>query len=72
RSRIHSKDIYFLNDQASLRLLFDEGREQVIRYTIEEETFPLSYRDRDGKVKGYVHDILDRISMRSVLEFEYV
>ncbi|HAS6346874.1 transporter substrate-binding domain-containing protein [Vibrio sp. IRLE0018] len=72
RGRIHSKDIYFLNDQASLRLLFEEGREQVIRYTIEEETFPLSYRDGDGEVKGYVHDLLNRISMRSVLDFEYV
>lgn len=71
-NRIHSQDIYFLNDQASLKMVFAEGRDRVFRYTIEEETFPLSYRDEHGELKGYIHDLLNRISMRSVLKFEYV
>ncbi len=72
KGRIRSEDIYFLNDQSSLKLLFEEGRDKVIRYTIEEEMYPLSYKDVNGDTKGYIHDLLDRISMRSVLEFEYV
>lgn len=72
-NRIKSNDIYFLNDQFNLLLLNELDRDKVIRYSIQDDLFPLSFWDEDdNKYKGYIHDLLERISARSLLKFEFI
>ncbi|ASU21901.1 VieS [Vibrio qinghaiensis] len=72
-NKIDSTNIYFLNNQDSLELLSQENGNQIVRYTIEEDIYPLSYCDEgDNQVKGYVHDLLKLIESKSFLQFQYV
>lgn len=73
KNKLNSADVYFLNDQANLKILRNENVNPVVRYTIQDDFFPISYwDDREGKYKGYVHDLLERISAKSILKFEFV
>lgn len=73
KNRINSTDVYFANDQYNLFLLNELGRDKVIRYTIQDDLFPLSFWEEDeNKYKGYIHDLLERISARSLLKFEFI
>ncbi|WP_240182311.1 transporter substrate-binding domain-containing protein, partial [Vibrio cholerae] len=50
-----------------------ENVNPVVRYTIQDDLFPMSYWDeKEKKYKGYVHDLLERISTKSILKFEFV
>lgn len=72
-NKLNSADIYFLNDQANLNILRNENVNPVVRYTIQDDLFPMSYWDeKEKKYKGYVHDLLERISTKSILKFEFV
>ncbi|OEE50902.1 ATP-binding protein [Vibrio anguillarum] len=72
-NKIDSTNIYFLNNKDSLKLLSQENSNQIVRYTIEEDIYPLSYCDEgDNQVKGYVHDLLKLIESKSFLKFQYV
>ncbi|ENM5935082.1 transporter substrate-binding domain-containing protein [Vibrio mimicus] len=73
QNKLNSLDVYFLNDQENLNLLRDENHNTAVKYTLHDDTFPLSYwDDKEKKYKGYVHDLLERISLRSILKFEFV
>lgn len=73
KNKLNSADVYFLNDQANLKILRNENVNPVVRYTIQDDFFPISYwDDREGKYKGYIHDLLERISAKSILKFEFV
>ncbi|MGL4380909.1 MAG: ATP-binding protein [Vibrio sp.] len=73
KNKLNSSDIYFLNDQASLGILRNESINTVVRYTLQDDFFPISYFDEKNKqYKGYVHDLLERISAKSILKFEFV
>ena len=51
---------------------FDEN-DLVIRYSVEKESFPLSYVDKDTyEVTGYIHELLMLYSRKSGVQFEYV
>ncbi|GHW05378.1 two-component system, NarL family, sensor histidine kinase EvgS [Vibrio cholerae] len=72
-NKLNSSDVYFLNDQANLRILQNESDRKTVKYTIQEDLFPISYWDeKEGKYKGYIHDLLERISAKSILKFEFV
>ncbi|ERM56298.1 hypothetical protein P781_08155 [Vibrio mimicus CAIM 1883] len=63
QNKLNSLDVYFLNDQENLKLLRDENHNTAVKYTLHDDTFPLSYwDDKEKKYKGYVHDLLERIS----------
>ncbi|RBM51139.1 hypothetical protein DLR65_05000 [Vibrio tarriae] len=73
QNKLNSLDVYFLNDQENLKLLRNENANKVVKYTINDNAFPLSYwDDKEKRYKGYVHDLLERIDFRSILEFEFV
>ncbi|NGZ68903.1 transporter substrate-binding domain-containing protein [Vibrio aestuarianus subsp. cardii] len=42
-TNINSENSYFLNDQENLKLLAKENSNRIIKYTIEEEMYPMSY-----------------------------
>ncbi|MGL4828827.1 MAG: ATP-binding protein [Vibrio sp.] len=71
--KLKSSDIYFLNDQENLKILRNESIDSVVRYTVQDDLFPISYwDDKKGKYRGYIHDLFDRISAKSILNFEFV
>lgn len=73
KNKLNSADVYFLNDQANLNILRNENVNPVVRYTIQDDLFPMSYWvEKEKKYKGYVHDLLERISAKSILKFEFV
>ncbi|MFG0606947.1 ATP-binding protein [Vibrio mimicus] len=73
QNKLNSLDVYFLSDQENLKLLRDENQNTVVKYTLHDDVFPISYWDEEeNKYKGYVHDLLERISLRSILKFEFV
>ncbi|MGF1686869.1 ATP-binding protein [Photobacterium japonica] len=71
---INSHNIYSLAEQANFNFVMGgRGGDNVVRYTVEEDVFPLSYRDEvDGSLKGYVHDLMKVLDSRTILELEYV
>lgn len=72
-NKLNSADVYFLNDQANLNILRNENVNPVVLYTVQDDLFPISYWDeKEKKYKGYVHDLLERISTKSILKFEFV
>lgn len=72
-NKLNSADVYFLNDQANLNILRNENVNPVVRYTVQDDLFPISYWDEnEKKYKGYVHDLLERISTKSILKFEFI
>lgn len=72
-NKLNSADVYFLNDQANLNILRYENVNPVVRYTVQDDLFPMSYWDeKEKKYKGYIHDLLERISAKSILKFEFV
>ncbi len=72
-NKLNSADVYFLNDQANLNILRNENVNPVVHYTVQDDLFPISYWDEnEKKYKGYVHDLLERISTKSILKFEFI
>ncbi|CAH8209537.1 exported hypothetical protein [Vibrio aestuarianus] len=69
---INYENSYLLNNQESFNLLTKENHGRIIRYTIEEDVYPISYINNDGKVDGYIHELLALLSSKTILEFEYV
>ncbi|ENM3953438.1 ATP-binding protein [Vibrio cholerae] len=73
KNKLNSSDVYFLNDQANLKILQNESDIKTVKYTIQDDLFPISYWDeKEGKYKGYIHDLLGKISAKSILKFEFV
>ncbi|WP_260338247.1 ATP-binding protein [Vibrio ponticus] len=61
----YPKDLYekwFHSDESEI----------VVKYTLDNDLFPYSYKNDDGEVVGYVHDIIRRIQEITPLEFKYV
>ncbi|MDE1340684.1 transporter substrate-binding domain-containing protein [Vibrio aestuarianus] len=71
-SNISSENSYFLNDQENLKLLAKENSNQIIKYTIEEDMYPMSYVNNKGQIDGYIHELLNLLELKTILEFEYV
>lgn len=71
-SKINYENSYLLNNQESFNLLTKENHGRIIRYTIEEDVYPISYINNNGKVDGYIHELLALLSSKTLFEFEYV
>ncbi|NGZ14670.1 transporter substrate-binding domain-containing protein [Vibrio aestuarianus] len=69
---INSENLYFLNDQGNLKLLTKENHSRIIKYTIEEDMYPMSYINSQGQIDGYIHELLNFLASKTILEFEYV
>lgn len=71
---INSHNIYTLAEQANFNFVTGgNDDDNIVRYTVEEDVFPLSYRDEvDGSLKGYVHDLMKVLDSRTSLELVYV
>ncbi|MGR5117534.1 hypothetical protein ACPV5T_00960 [Vibrio astriarenae] len=71
------KNFRFNKDQFHRALVIRKLDQQYgrnhIRYTIEDDIYPLSYRDpKTGAVEGYIHDIIQLIERKSGISFTYV
>ncbi|WP_420911069.1 ATP-binding protein [Vibrio aestuarianus] len=71
-SNINSENSYFLNDQENLKLLAKENSNRIIKYTLEEDMYPMSYINNKGQIDGYIHELLSLLESKTILEFEYV
>ncbi|EGR4126054.1 transporter substrate-binding domain-containing protein [Vibrio cholerae] len=72
RQPLQSLNAQLLRSQANIALWQTKQKNQPIKYTIEEDMFPLSYVNSKGEVDGYVHALMQRITTHSPLTFEYV
>ncbi|MFV7770781.1 ATP-binding protein [Shewanella marisflavi] len=68
---VNSNPLY-LNDKANIEYILHHSQRRNIRYTIDTDSFPLSFNSKSNNIEGYIHDLLERISTKSVLTFEYV
>ncbi|EGU37076.1 signal transduction histidine kinase [Vibrio ichthyoenteri ATCC 700023] len=72
-ANIKLSNLYVLNEMAHWQLLQNQQKNATIRYTITEQSYPLSYvDDKTGEVRGYVHDLLRLLERKTLFEFEYV
>ncbi|MEF1339917.1 transporter substrate-binding domain-containing protein, partial [Vibrio rotiferianus] len=66
-------NINILHNDMMLKVLEKQEGRTAIRYTIEDDLYPLSYIDpQTGRLRGYVHDLLKLLAQRSLLSFEYI
>lgn len=69
---LHSENSQLLRNQANISLWQTQQKNQIIRYTIEENMFPLSYVNKQGEINGYIHSLMQRIAIHNPMTFEYV
>ncbi|MGF1726424.1 ATP-binding protein [Photobacterium nomapromontoriensis] len=70
---INSHNVYSLVEAANYNFPTRDKEQNLVRYTIEDDLFPLSYYDMvDGELKGFVHDLMEMIDSRTVLDIKYV
>ena len=46
--------------------------DHVIKYSFDDDVFPLLFRNQSGNLTGYLYDILKLIESRTELEFKYI
>lgn len=68
---INSTSPYYFSDMIN-RAFRNSNYSNLIKYSFDDDSFPLLFRNQDGSLSGYLKDILDLISSRTMLEFEYV
>lgn len=73
-SRVHIEaNINILHNELMLDILKQQQGHQTVRYTIQDNVYPLSYLDpKTNELKGYVHDLLKLMEQKSMIKFEYV
>ncbi|RYU51362.1 transporter substrate-binding domain-containing protein [Aliivibrio finisterrensis] len=69
---IKSDNIYHQSDLLNLAYRNMSVEEQIIKYTLNEDSYPLFYRNEEGKINGYLYDFLKLIQARTGLKFKYV
>lgn len=70
---INSHNVYSLAEDANYHFSMSGNKQNIVRYTIEDDVFPLSYYDVvDGELKGLVHDLMGVIDARTILNIQYV
>ncbi|MGR5130853.1 ATP-binding protein [Vibrio alfacsensis] len=66
-------NINILHNELMIDILEQQRGRKKIRYTIQDNIYPLSYLDPEsGEIKGYVHDLLELIEHKSMLEFKFI
>ncbi|WP_196589122.1 transporter substrate-binding domain-containing protein [Aliivibrio fischeri] len=69
---IKSENIYHQSDLLNLAYRKMSVEEQIIKYTLNEDSYPLFYRNEEGKITGYLYDFLKLIQARTGLKFKYI
>ncbi|RJX71411.1 hypothetical protein DZ860_10740 [Vibrio sinensis] len=73
KSKLQINNAHMLNGESNWLLARESKDSTTVRYTIEDDIFPLSYIDpTTQEISGYVHDILDLLERKTLLKFEYV
>lgn len=67
-----SFNAYHKIDQANIAYRTQHLQDRSIRFTFDADSYPLFYRDREGKLTGVLNDVLKLIQARSGLKFQYV
>ncbi|NOI67116.1 ATP-binding protein [Vibrio sp. 99-8-1] len=67
-----TKNLYHQHDQKISRLISSMNHRKVFRYSIDDNLYPLFYRDGQGNLAGYIYDFINLLQARSGLIFEYV
>ncbi|WP_322804525.1 transporter substrate-binding domain-containing protein [Vibrio alfacsensis] len=66
-------NINVLHNELMIKLLEEHRGRKNIRYTISDNSYPMSYLDpQTGELKGYVHDLMKLLEQKSLLTFEYI
>ncbi len=68
----NSKDIYHQSDLLNLAYRKMNVEDQVIKYSASEDSYPLFYRNNNGKLTGYLFDFIKLIQARTGLKFKYI
>ncbi|RTZ17523.1 transporter substrate-binding domain-containing protein [Vibrio aquaticus] len=63
---------YHVADMANIAYRVKNEHQDLVRYSFDDDTFPLLFRDPQGQLSGYIHDLLALIESRTELRFQYV
>lgn len=63
---------YHVMDMANIAFKLQHSNEEQIRYSFNDDAFPLLFRNANGDLSGYLADLLSLIESRTGLRFEYV
>ncbi|GIU45953.1 sensory box sensor histidine kinase/response regulator VieS [Shewanella sairae] len=67
------KNLSMLHNEQAIESIYQQYNRQTIRYSIENDLYPLSYISKsNGEISGYIHDIIKILARKSGLNFEYV
>ncbi|MGS0690988.1 ATP-binding protein [Shewanella sp. 30m-9] len=67
------KNLSLLHNKLAIKAIYQQYNRDTIRYTIEENLYPLSYIQKEtGEISGYIHDIMKIYARKTGLNFEYV
>ncbi|MFB9136244.1 ATP-binding protein [Vibrio olivae] len=67
-----SFNAYHKIDQANIAYRNSHLKDRSVRFTFNEDSYPLFYRDSDGKLTGALNEMLRLIQSRSGIKFHYV
>lgn len=68
---INSISPYHFSDMINMAFR-NSNYSNLVKYSFDDDAFPLLFRNEDGSLSGYLKDVLDLISSRTTLKFEYV
>lgn len=63
---------YLVTDMANIAYKVKNDNQSIVRYSFDDDTFPLLFRNSKGDLTGYLHDLLALIESRTGLKFQYV
>lgn len=67
-----SFNAYHKIDQANIAYRNQHHQDKAVRFTFDTDSYPMFFRDKDGKLTGVLNDVLKLIQARSGLKFQYV
>ncbi len=67
-----SFNAYHKIDQANIAYRDKHLQDRAVRFTFDEDSYPLFYREKNGNLTGVLNDVLKLIQSRSGLKFQYV
>lgn len=69
---LYSSNPYYKMDLTNIDFKKNHRGPRVIKYSFNDDIFPLLFRDQNGNLTGYLYDILKLIESRTELRFEFV
>ncbi|MCL1147849.1 ATP-binding protein [Shewanella marinintestina] len=66
-------NLSMLHNELTIESIYQQYGRKSIRYTIEEDLYPLSYRQEgSSEISGYIHDVMKIFALKTGLNLEYV